>query len=136
MITGPRSLPNYAVGGRSVQRLFILQGSASSCNSLLFVSSSTLAFYPAVVVWIHTLCLLPFCLLPVAVHFLLSSWTLLFVFYLCKPFRSKCIKSLPIQFHQPTCCLKSESEILSSHCPASSFVSFCLRTQINTLKRR
>ena len=46
MITGPRSLPNYAVGGRSVHRLFILQGSASSCNSLLFVSSSTLAFYP------------------------------------------------------------------------------------------
>ena len=46
MITGPQSLANYAVGGRRVHRLFILQGSASSCNSLLFVSSSTLAFYP------------------------------------------------------------------------------------------
>ena len=81
-------------------------------------------FIQSVVVWIHTLCLLPFCLLPVAVHFLLSSWTLLFVFYLCKPFRSKCIKSLPSQFHQPTCCFQCEAEILSSHCPASSFVSF------------
>ena len=74
-------------------------------------------FIQSVVVWIRTLCLLPFCLLPVAVHFLLSSWTLLFVFYFCKLFRSKCIKSLPSQFHQPTCCcFSSEVGNLSTQC--------------------
>ena len=137
MITGSRSFPNYAVGGRSVHRLFILRGSASSCNSLLFVSSSTMTFYPV------SGGVDPYSL---SSTFLSSTSSSTFSFIIMD--LTLCLlplQTLSLQMYQVTAQSVSPTHLLlpmwggdTIKSLSSIFICilFFLRTQINTLKRR